>query len=517
MLEHQLRATFFIAICALSIIKLDAQNSFIAKFNTPVDEYIGPFIQNESGEYIGTIGRRIAGINYNKCFLYKISNAGDTLMSKTFQKPDTLLNAWSIIQISDDPIEYLVYGSGFDTTYSPFRLFNYFTRLDNDFNTIWEKKYILRPEGVLSLHELWNHMIKKKEGGYFFASNFDNPGDERLVLFELSENGDSLAYRVYEDDSAGFTLMSISYNYDSTAYQLYTWGAHYVPNEGMAQCITVDFNLNQTDVKHYPRYFDDGLIGKLLPDGCFITGGLYQNPDLPPAEASNMAVLKHDTSFNLLAECYVGDPDYNIRKDNGFRSMDFFYPNSIFVAGTFDYTTNVWPQRPSWIVLGKMDSNLNLLTEKYLGGDAYYHFNTITATSDGGALITTLRYDYLTQDHEHDAYIIKLDSLELTVGTNERPDKILVDAIVYPNPTSGLINIRTSIKNAVFELYDLSGKKLLIEPLTNLITPIKLDNILEGTYIWRVIQQNELIETGKIIKANNNANQGLNINNLELI
>ncbi|MFA5417925.1 MAG: T9SS type A sorting domain-containing protein [Bacteroidales bacterium] len=502
-MKHRLKVLIGIAFCALSLFSLNAQTSFITKFNTPVDEYIGPFIQNADGDYVGFVARRNHVIVFNISSLYKVSPTGDTMFSKTFQKPDTLLGASTLIQSNEDPIEYLVYGSGFDTTSTPYRLFNYFTKLDNNFNTIWEKKYILRPNGVPSLNEFWRHEIRKKDGGYFFASNFDNPGDERLVLFELSEEGDSLAYRVFKDDSAGFTLMGICYNHDSTAYQLYTWGAHYIPFEGMAQCITVDFNLSQTDVKHYPRYFDDGLDAKLLPNGELITGGLYQNSDLPPAEASYMAVLKHDTSFNLLAECHVGDPDYDIRKDNGFRSMDFYYPNSIFVAGTFDYTTTVWAQRPSWIVIGKMDSDLNLLTEKYLGGDAYYHFNTITATSDGGALITTLRYDYLTQYHEHDAYIIKLDSMDLTVGVPEQKNKKLVDAIVYPNPSSEVVNVRTAIKKAVFELYDLSGKKLLSQPLTTLINQIKLENIIDGTYVWGVLQQNKIIETGKIIKTNN--------------
>jgi hypothetical protein len=60
-----------------------------------------------------------------------------------------------------------------------------------------------------------------------------------------------------------------------------------------------------------------------------------------------------------------------------------------------------------------------LLTEKYIGGDAYYRFCNLTATSDGGLLITAMRYDYLTQDHERDAYIFKFDSIDLTVGIDE--------------------------------------------------------------------------------------------------
>ena len=94
--------------------------------------------------------------------------------------------------------------------------------------------------------------------------------------------------------------------------------------------------------------------------------------------------------------------------------------------------------------------------------------------------------------------------MDLTVGVPERKDKKLVDAIVYPNPSSEVVNVRTAIKNAVFELYDLSGKKLLSQPLTTLITQIKLENIIDGTYVWGVLQQNKIIETGKIIKTNNN-------------
>jgi hypothetical protein len=78
----------------------------------------------------------------------------------------------------------------------------------------------------------------------------------------------------------------------------------------------------------------------------------------------------------------------------------------------------------------------------------------------------------------------------------------IASAIVYPNPTSDLLHGRTAAKNAVFELYDLSGKKLISKSLANLITPVNIENIVEGTYVWSVVQQNNLIETGKIIKAN---------------
>lgn len=215
-----------------------------------------------------------------------------------------------------------------------------------------------------------------------------------------------------------------------------------------------------------------------------------------------MAVYKYDTNFNLLAECYVADPDYDIRKDNGARTIDYYYPNSIFVAGTFDYDVGIWIQHPSWIVIGKMDSDLNLITEKYIGGDAFYRFCNLTATSDGGLLVTAMRYDYLTQDQERDAYIFKFDSLDLIVGNYENTSKKLANAIVYPNPTSNYLYIRTTVANAEFILYDMGGNKLLNFPLASLITKKELNNISQGTYVWNIYQQSKLIETGKIIVTN---------------
>lgn len=496
MYYYSFKSYLIILLVILCSIKLQAQSSFITKFNSLADEADGLFIQNTNNEFVGIISKKTSDIRY--FYLYNISEIGDTVFSRKFEKADTLLSVHYFIQTNSNPIEYLVTGQGHKSSDPPTNYFSFFTKIDENFNSIWEKIYQLRPVDVFTSSEYWPHLLQKEYGSYLFATRLGHADDPRLILFDLSEQGDSLAYRMYEGDSAGRLLMSLTYNNDSTAYLLFTDGAHYVPYMG-AECITVDFELNQTDVYHYPRWFDDGLTAKLLPNGQLVTGALYQR-ELP--RESTMAVLKHDTSFNLLAECYVGDPDYEIRKDNGFKSLDYYYPNSIFVAGTFDYDVGIWIQHPSWIVIGKMDSNLNLLNEKYIGGDSYYHFNTITATSDGGALITTNRYDYLTQGYEHDVYIIKLDSLDFTVEITEHKNKKLADAIVYPNPASNYIFVRIAISDANFALYDMAGNKFRSFSLTGLITQIRLDNVPSGTYTWSVYRQSINIETGKLIITN---------------
>jgi hypothetical protein len=491
-----------IALTLFYATQLLSQNSFVTKFSSLANEGGSPFIQNADHNYVGIVTKGYGEDLFNRSYyLYHINEYGDTTLNRKFEKADTILRIHTVTQINTNPIQYMVTGELSEGTEPSPPYFTYFVKIDENFNTVWEKIFQLRPSSIFFDFETWQNLLQKQDSGYIFATNIHIPGDERLVLFELSEQGDSMNYRMYEGDSAGNLLFDITYNYDSTAYLIYTGDAHPIPFIGQGQCITLDFDFNQTSVYHYPRWFDDGLSAKLLPDGQLITGGLYQNAEPPPLRAATMAVYKHDTSFNQLAECHVSDPDYDIRKDNGRKSLDFYYPNSIFVAGTFDYEVGEWIPRPSWIVIGKMDSDLNLLSEKYIGGDAYYHLSGILATHDGGVLISTTRYDYLTQDHEKDKYIIKLDSLDLIVGISEQKNKSVANALVYPNPASKNLFVRTAISNACFIIYDMGGEKIKEISLTGLITRIAIKDLPNGTYVWHVCSQSKIIETGKFIKT----------------
>jgi len=358
---------------------LFAQNTFVTKFSSLVFEGGSPFIQNTDHNYVGIVIKGdYLSPEYNPFsqYLYHVNQDGDTTFKRNFDKKDTIFKFGSFIQTGNNPIEYLISGRLCKGNEPTPAYYTYFAKIDENFNTVWEKNYQLRPSSNIFHSEFWPNLLQKKDSGYIFATNVDIPGENRLVLFELSEQGDSVNYRMYEGDSAGLALFDLTYNHDSTAYQVYTYDAHPIPFNGEGQCITIDFNLNQTSVFYYPRWFEDGLSAKLLPDGHLITGGLYENMEPPPLRAATMAVYKHDTNFNQVAECHVSNPDFDIRKDNGRRSLDFYYPNSIFVAGTFDYEVPAWPPKHSWIVIGKMDSDdyYRRITSRYL--QDYIHFQS---------------------------------------------------------------------------------------------------------------------------------------------
>ncbi len=500
-LKNILTISVIILLCAFSSVG-NAQGGFTVKFNSPTNEGLGNFLENTNKEYIGYFSRYNSDTDIYDHFLNKIDNSGELILSVRFVKPDTNCYFTDIIQVNDEPVEYLLSGYG-NTLSKAGNVFDFFIKVDSGFNTLWEKMYYLCPPEIYPIFENKQRLLKKKDTGYVFATLYYFYGNNRLVFFEMAENGDSLAYRAYAGDSAGSAVDDLYYNSDSSAYIANLEDSHPVPFWGTAQMVTIDFDFNQTEVTYLPRWHE-AMTTKLLPDGSLVSGGIYDGVELNPyQQIKQICALKYDTSLVLTDSSYFTNPDDDIGKREGYyNSIDYHYPNSIFVAGTYDYDVGVWVPHPSWIAIAKFDSDLNLLADKYIGGDAYYTLSNIVATIDGGALITATRYDYQTQDHEHDFYVIKLDSLDLLVGNNEHKSNDLVkNAIVYPNPARDHVYVRTAVKDAIFCLFNINGKKVKEGPLNSgsLTTLLNVTALPEGNYVWRITKQNKQIETGKLI------------------
>ena len=86
-------------------------------------------------------------------------------------------------------------------------------------------------------------------------------------------------------------------------------------------------------------------------------------------------------------------------------------------------------------------------------------------------------------------------------------------AMVYPNPGGNTLNIRTVLPNARVEVYDMKGRLIHSQALTENVTAIDAVDWAEGVYVWKVYTSNggpstasgtavlgTLVETGKWIK-----------------
>jgi len=71
---------------------------------------------------------------------------------------------------------------------------------------------------------------------------------------------------------------------------------------------------------------------------------------------------------------------------------------------------------------------------------------------------------------------------------------------VYPNPGGKTLNIHTALQNARIEIYDLTGKLIYEQEITENITSINAESWPSRAYIWKVISNDKEAESGKWIK-----------------
>ncbi len=91
--------------------------------------------------------------------------------------------------------------------------------------------------------------------------------------------------------------------------------------------------------------------------------------------------------------------------------------------------------------------------------------------------------------------IVTLSGQELT--------QISLQMIVYPNPTTSIVNLKIDnfdFQNLNYQLLDLNGREIKNQKITNSETVVLLENFTNSTYLLSVSNQNKIIKTFKIIK-----------------
>lgn len=89
-----------------------------------------------------------------------------------------------------------------------------------------------------------------------------------------------------------------------------------------------------------------------------------------------------------------------------------------------------------------------------------------------------------------------------TLGTDDFPE-ITLTMSVYPNPTTSLVNLSIQNyngENLNYQLFDLNGRLISQQKITQIETPISLENVSNAIYLLYVSRDGKLLKTFKIIK-----------------
>jgi hypothetical protein len=76
------------------------------------------------------------------------------------------------------------------------------------------------------------------------------------------------------------------------------------------------------------------------------------------------------------------------------------------------------------------------------------------------------------------------------------------EAIIFPNPTEDVLNIRTStFENVTYTLYDAQGKLVMQNILSAEQTPIQVSQLAPGSYSLTLNNETQNLKTFKLIKT----------------
>lgn len=483
-----MRAPFILFFYFIILSPIFSQSSFSITIVDQERQGVSGQIESKKGNYLLYYSKNgyQNQIQDIKGYIFQINDVGDT-SSLALNSGDTIRYIRGMTKTSAN--ELIAICNQLDPPYTTTKLM--ILKLDSNLNTIWRKSFQLNGYGIfLSLDVL----RKSDEMIYLVGSIYmdNNPSLTKPFLIKINSLGDTLITKYLPSGSiAGFSNSVFS----SDSSRIWMFGGGYGTISGACRLETdTNFNiLNVTSLggNSYGTV-SIPLMGRQYNNDSVLLFGSYLRDFNHPTDI-DLGISKRDTALQPAPIHYFGAPDTVDYPADGL-GLDFIGSDSVFYAGTHNIIPFYWAGGVSWIITGMLDRNLNPRYEHYYGGDAYYRCMFITATLDGGSLITAAKHYPFTEDE--DIWILKLTPDGVLTSSRNLDADTFKKALVYPNPGKDHFCIRTGLKHAILNLYDVNG----VQAMSNLILPginsIECKSLPKGLYIYKIVVGDQVIETG---------------------
>ncbi len=470
---------------------ISAQTSFELLISSEEHEQAVQVIEDYNNDYVIIGKKEIFNLDLMKGYALKLSKTGEILIEKEFVLPDTVLLIASIVQLPDSNY-FLICKFGKDTVQSILGI-----KTNDSFDEL-SRRYYMMPMEYPWLMETKEYLCHNNI--YLFGQVWNSDTRADIYIYKISYDGDSLGSKIFQmnNDQLVWAVMDKE---NDNGFNFYCTGwfksANLLGKSYAGTVVIVDSIYNIISIGEIPgglhiqntaKWFNEN---EYLLTGRFITGDYFLT-----------SILKLDTANNILACNYFGAGPDTANHLPPHHSVDYVSKNDIFFGSIININALQYPfqEDPSWLMLTKLDSNLNVKWEKYYGGDAFYYIYDIKATSDGGCIMAGIRYDHTIQDQEWDIYILKVDSDGLVTSINDQNHIPISNAILYPNPGNEILYIRTGLPDARIELYDMNGHFILSREIKNHFESISTLSLPSASYIYRIYRNSELTQNGIWIK-----------------
>ena len=278
----------------------------------------------------------------------------------------------------------------------------------------------------------------------------------------------------------------------------YVWGPYNPPGSLFFTCFTMDEYLNivdsikNTDTLSFPflcgtlaYYRVNHHNGRSYSVNSFSYPAVNGNPEI------KYDLLMGVYDENMFQLNYTWGIHSNEHTQGGYEySIDFDSDDNVYMLGNVDY---------EFLYIAYMDADLNKIGEIYIKEpNVPLGPMCLVALPEGGCLVSSSSY------YSYDGYIHKVTLSDL-LDIEEAHSHGFAVATAYPNPGKEVLNIRTALQNAHVEIFDLAGKLIYNQEITDNITSINAESWPAGIYLWKVYTgvstgSTTLVETGKWIK-----------------
>ena len=367
-----------IILCLLVIVEVNCQESFELHIPGPGFQTSGDLHIDNQGNYIIVGVSMDINTSIQSGIAIKISPLGEIIVYNTYTFPDTSCNFFSLVELDSN---YLVFGGIGPIMVGLSSIL--VCSFDYNLNMLWRKNYKISEDHVF--------------GG--FKAKVDLDGNIIIMGVALKEvkylDTDPIEYRCNPSgDSLYMVVETLDYNQrvfdflikpDSTGY--ISFGSGQYPSYPYIDANAAYYNHSFTreKVREVPNDIYWSHTVKWINDEEFFISGNKHIPS--PLDIHPVGFMRLDTAFTVIDDVHFGVIPDTACYPAWIRSFDYLDLNNIFFAWIKNFDDH-FQNMPSWIMLTKFDSSLNTVYERYYGGDVMYAANQISATEDGGCIIS---------------------------------------------------------------------------------------------------------------------------------
>ncbi len=224
-------------------------------------------------------------------------------------------------------------------------------------------------------------------------------------------------------------------------------------------------SLNITDTITRPMPLVASAVGTTftkINDSCYISPEKYDDPF---SNIKGVLLVLRKSSVDIIDTIQIINPD--TLQMMGYQCIDKINTDSVYFVGTFNNDfSSIFGNHNTALMVYNININTGLINwVKYFGWDSYYYCYHVTATTDGGCLISAGIYDwFLGGTQQFDLFLLKLDANGHLTSNIEYSFPKILSFTIYPNPTDDYLKIISESnnlpENLYYSIFDMQGRKV---------------------------------------------------------